>query len=94
MCLGIPGQIVKRDGNKAVVDFWGIRKEVRLDMLEVPVAVGDFIISHCGAAIRRIPDDEIVDTIALYDTILAEAGEDPIGRDISLELEEAALVPA
>lgn len=75
MCLGMPGQVVRVAGNTAVVDFWGTRKEVRLDMLEATLLPGDFVISHAGCAVRRIPDDEVVDTFALYETILPEAGE-------------------
>lgn len=87
MCLGVPGQIVSIHGRTATVDFWGTRKPVKLDLLEQTVAAGDFIIDHAGYAIRRIEPDQVVDTLAMYETVLAEAGEDPIIRDVVAELE-------
>lgn len=78
MCLGIPGQIISIRGSVAVVDFFGTHKEIRLDVLEEPVAPGDYVLNHAGAAVRRIPPHEVMDTLALYETILAEAGEDPL----------------
>jgi hydrogenase expression/formation protein HypC len=74
MCLGIPGQILSIEGGVAVVDFWGTQKKVRLETLEEPPAPGDYVINHAGFAVRVIPPHEVVDTIALYETILAEAG--------------------
>ena len=32
MCLGVPGRIVEVNGLVATVDFWGIRREVRLEL--------------------------------------------------------------
>jgi len=30
MCLGVPGRVVSVEGTVAVVDFWGVRREVCL----------------------------------------------------------------
>ena len=54
MCLGVPGRVVSIDGDIAVVDFWGVRRQVRLDVVDEPVAVGDYLLNHVGFAIRRI----------------------------------------
>lgn len=78
MCLGVPGQIITIEGKTAVVDFWGTRKNVSLEILEVPVAPGDYVVNHAGYAIRRIADDQVVDTLAMYEVVLCETGEDPI----------------
>jgi hydrogenase expression/formation protein HypC len=88
MCLGVPGQIVALSGNCATVDFWGVRRSVRLDQLEELVVPGDYIIDHAGFAVRRIPTADVADTLALYEVLLTEAGEDPIAGDIAAELEE------
>src|SRR5665213_2742780 len=58
MCLGVPGLVVAVDGNVATVDFWGVQKTVLLDIVDAPVAPGDYILNHVGFAIRRIPADE------------------------------------
>ena len=80
MCLGVPGRVVSTDGRVAVVDFWGVRKETRLDVIDEPVAPGDYILNHVGFAIRRIPAHEIQETLALYELLLREAERD--GTDI------------
>lgn len=87
MCLGVPGQIIEvRSGNEATVDFWGVRKPVRLDDLAETALVGDFVIDHSGWAVRIIPPADVADTLALYEVLLAEAGEDPIVRDVCQQL--------
>lgn len=89
MCLGVPGQIVSITAKTATVDFWGFRKTVRLEPLTEPVVPGDYIIEHAGHAVRRIPTADVADTLALYEVLLTEAGEDPIARDSALEFENA-----
>ena len=76
MCLGVPGRVLSVDGRVAVVDFWGIRRETRLDVIDEPVAPGDYILNHVGFAIRRIPSHEIDETLALYELLLREAERD------------------
>ena len=88
MCLGVPGQIIEISRNSAIVDFWGVRKTVKLDSLSETVKPGDYIIDHAGYAVRRIPTADVADTLALYEVLLTEAGEDPIARDVAAELEE------
>ena len=85
MSLGVPGQIIQLDGKAALVDFWGLRKEVRLDVLEKPVALGDYVIVHAGYAIRQIPPEEAADTLAMYEVVLCETGEDPVALELELQ---------
>lgn len=72
MCLGVPGRIVEIDGFLATVEFWGVRRQVRLDLVDQPVQIGDYILNHVGYAIRRIPESEIEATLALYDSLLRD----------------------
>ena len=74
MCLGVPGRIIEIRGLVAVVDFWGMRRDVRLELVDQPVAVGDYILNHVGYAIRRIPEADIAGTLELYTELLREAG--------------------
>jgi hydrogenase expression/formation protein HypC len=87
MCLGIPGQIVSVSNTTAIVDFWGTRKQVRIDTMSDRIVPGDYIISHVGEAVRRIASEDVADTLSLYEAVLSEAGEDPIVREIVAELE-------
>jgi hydrogenase expression/formation protein HypC len=78
MCLGVPGRVVSIDGDIAQVDFWGVTKPVRLDVIDTPVVPGDYVLNHVGFAIRRIPESDIGETLALYDELLRRAGEDDL----------------
>jgi hydrogenase expression/formation protein HypC len=87
MCLGVPGKVVRVDGLVATVDFFGVRKEVRLDIVDEPVQPGDYVLNHVGFAIHRIPEDEIGDTLALFDEILRTAEpQDLMAADVQGEL--------
>ena len=86
MCLGVPGRVVEIHGQIAIVDFWGVRRETRLDVVDEPVAPGDYILNHVGFAIRKIPAAEIGETLALYDLLLKEAEEDMMAADIRGEI--------
>jgi hydrogenase expression/formation protein HypC len=72
MCLGVPGRVLSIEGLFARVDFWGEARDVRLDIVDGPVAPGDHVLSHGGFAIRRIPAEELDETLALYDRLLVE----------------------
>jgi hydrogenase expression/formation protein HypC len=94
MCLGVPGKIlsINNDGDIATVDFWGMRRQVRLDIVDEPVKVGDYILNHVGFAIRRIADESIEETLALYEVLLSEAGEDPMATDVLSEIDATEVV--
>jgi hydrogenase expression/formation protein HypC len=89
MCLGVPGKIIDINGSMATVDFWGVRRQVNLDIVDEPVTVGDYILNHVGFAIRRIPEETIAETLALYETLLAEA-DDAMAGDVRSEIEAGA----
>jgi hydrogenase expression/formation protein HypC len=90
MCLGVPGQVVSVDGGFAVVDFWGVRRQVCLDIVDEPVEPGDYILNHVGFAIRRIPREDIGQTLALYEDLLKDASRDDLmAADVRSEIEAA-----
>ena len=71
MCLAIPAQVVElRDGDNAVVDLAGVRKEISLALVD-GIAVGDYVILHVGYAIQKLDPEEAEKTLALF----AELGE-------------------
>jgi hydrogenase expression/formation protein HypC len=80
MCLGVPGRVISVDaaGLVAQVDFWGVKKSIRLDAVDEPVGPGDYVLNHVGYAIRRIPAEEIAETLALYDELLRLAAPDDL----------------
>ena len=63
MCLAIPAQVVElREGDNAVVDLAGVRKEISLALVD-RVAVGDYVIVHVGYAIGKLDEQEALATL-------------------------------
>lgn len=94
MCLGVPGRVVEVDGFVATVDFWGVRRQIRLELADEPVAPGDYVLNHVGYAIRRIPPEEIGETLELYESLMAanavDGPEDLMAADIRGEIAAGA----
>lgn len=66
MCLAIPAQVIElRDGDNAVVDLAGVRKEISLSLVD-GVAVGDYVIVHVGYALNKLDPEEAEKTLALF----------------------------
>ena len=87
MCLGVPGKVIEIDGILATVDFLGVRRQIRLDIVDEPVAPGDYVLNHVGYAIRRIPPEDIGETLELYESLLADnTDEDLMAADVRGEL--------
>jgi hydrogenase expression/formation protein HypC len=78
--------VVSVEGDTATVDFWGVQKQVRLLIVDEPVAAGDYILNHVGYAIRKIPAEDIEATLALYDDLLDAKPGDLMRQDIEGEL--------
>ena len=94
MCLGVPGRVISVNGEVADVDFWGVRRQVRLDLVNEPVGPGDYILNHVGFAIRRIPTGDIAATLALYEEVLRDdASADLMTADVRAELAAAPVRP-
>lgn len=89
MCLGVPGKVLEVRGEVALVDFFGVHRETRLDVVDEPVRPGDYILNHVGFAIRKIPAEEIGETLELYETLLREAEDDMMAGDVRGEIEAA-----
>jgi hydrogenase expression/formation protein HypC len=72
MCLGIPMMIVERNGNDAVVESGGVRKNVRLDLLD-GAEIGRYVLIHAGYAIEKLDTAEALETLELLRQVY-EAG--------------------
>ena len=84
MCLGVVGKVVEVNGIVALVDFWGVKKKVRLDTVDEPVKPGDYILNHVGFAIKRIPDEEVAATLAFYEELLRY--DDLMAKDVRADM--------
>lgn len=77
MCLAIPAQVVElREGDNAVVDLAGVRKEISLALVD-NVALGDYVIVHVGYALNKLDPEEAAKTLALFGEI-GPLGDDPL----------------
>jgi len=86
MCLGVPGRVLEVHDTIALVDFFGVSRQVRLELVDEPVAPSDYILNHVGFAIRRIPEEDIAGTLAMYEQLLREAEDDLMAADVHGEL--------
>ncbi|HEX7490048.1 MAG TPA: HypC/HybG/HupF family hydrogenase formation chaperone [Anaeromyxobacteraceae bacterium] len=94
MCLGVPGKVLEVNGLEATVDFFGVTKLLRLDIVNEPVSVGDYVLNHVGFAISRIPPDEVGETLALFEQVLKDAAAgDLMAADVRGEIAAGAKVP-
>jgi hydrogenase expression/formation protein HypC len=64
MCLAIPGKIISKKGQQAVVDFSGLKKEVNVSL--VNAKKGDCVVVHAGFAIEKLKKSEADDLYKLF----------------------------
>ena len=73
MCLAIPAKVVElREGDQAIIDLGGVRKDVSLALVE-GVAPGDYVIVHVGYALQKLDPEEAEKTLALFAGVEAAA---------------------
>jgi len=72
MCIGFPGKIISiNEDNYAVIDISGTRREVCLDIVDEPVGIGDYVISHAGYAIHKIDPVDAEEKLELLRELIA-----------------------
>lgn len=72
MCLAVPMQVLELKENTAVVDMGGTRRAVRLDVIDRPPTVGDYVIVHAGFAIHCIDEEEAKINLQYFEEIFAD----------------------
>jgi len=73
MCLGVPMQVVKIEGETALCEIDGVTREASLMMVE-GIKVGDFVLIHAGFAIEKLDEQDAQQTLCLFREILAQGG--------------------
>ncbi len=87
MCLAIPMRVVKLQGGGdalldpeiAVVDADGMRKEVRLDLVDRKPEIGDYLIIHAGFAINCIDAENAEINLRLMRELAEAMKDEPDG---------------
>jgi len=64
MCLGIPMRVIEKNGADAVAESGGVKKSIRLDLIE-GVDIGDYVLIHAGYAIEKLDTGEALETLEL-----------------------------
>jgi len=65
MCVGVPMQVISIDGDQAMTEVDGVKREASLMLLGDEVAVGDFVIVHAGFAISKLDEEDARETLAM-----------------------------
>ncbi|MFH1770632.1 MAG: HypC/HybG/HupF family hydrogenase formation chaperone [archaeon] len=65
MCLSVPGKIIKINGEKAVVDYQGEKREVST-ALKKDAKIGDYVIVSAKFVMEIVPEDEALKTIEVW----------------------------
>ncbi|MHA1819453.1 MAG: HypC/HybG/HupF family hydrogenase formation chaperone [Promethearchaeota archaeon] len=71
MCLAIPGKVLSINGNKAYVDFDGVKRDVILGLCN-GVKVGSYVIVHAGYAIQIVEEEEAIESIKIWRDIMEQ----------------------
>ncbi|GFO70521.1 hydrogenase assembly protein HypC [Geomonas limicola] len=58
-------QVISIDGDQAVAEVDGVKREASLMLLNDEVTVGDFVIVHAGFAISKLDEEDARETLAL-----------------------------
>lgn len=68
MCLAIPGEVLKIEGDRAWVDFGGVSREVNAALVDAHV--GDYVIVHAGFAIQLLDREEAEESLKIWREML------------------------
>lgn len=73
MCLAVPGKVVSINGSSALVDFGGVQRETNVSLVQVKP--GDYVVVHAGFAIQTVDEEEAMETIKLWEELMASQQE-------------------
>jgi len=65
MCVGVPMEVISREGESIIAEIDGVRREASLMILGDEVNVGDYVIVHAGFAISLLDKEEALETLVL-----------------------------
>jgi hydrogenase expression/formation protein HypC len=68
MCLGIPMQVGKIEGEMATVQAAGLRQRANIQLLP-HIKLGDYVIVHAGFAIEIIDPRKALETLRIVSEI-------------------------
>ncbi len=66
MCLAIPARILRIEGNLALVDMAGVKREADIRMVK-DLKVGEYVLIHAGFAIEKMRKKDAQETLKLFE---------------------------
>ncbi|MFZ2634377.1 MAG: HypC/HybG/HupF family hydrogenase formation chaperone [Desulfosalsimonadaceae bacterium] len=76
MCLAIPSKIVSLDGDMAIIDVDGVKRQASVMLLN-DIKTGDYVIVHAGFAIHKLDEASALESLQLMREIFAPNTEEP-----------------
>ena len=70
MCYAIPAQIIEIKYPKAIIDYYGEKRNILLD--DTKVKVGDYVYAQGGVFVRKIPASEAKKILKVFEDIFFE----------------------
>jgi hydrogenase expression/formation protein HypC len=70
-------KVINIEGEMAVAEIDGVKREASLMMLSEDVKIGDYVLIHAGFAISRLDEEEALETLALMRECL-ELGQETL----------------
>ncbi len=68
MCLAVPAKIVKLNGNDAIVEIEGVRRQSNVSLIQAP-KIGDYVLLHAGFAIQKWSEADVQEFNEIMATI-------------------------
>ncbi len=75
MCLAIPSKVIAIKDNVAILETLGVQREASLDLMGESVKVGDYVLLHIGYVMSKIDEKEALESIELYQEMIAKMNE-------------------
>jgi hydrogenase expression/formation protein HypC len=78
VCLAVPAEVISLDGNNAIVELNGVRKEANVAFID-GLEVGDYVLVHAGFAIQKWSQEDVDEYRAIIEG--AKNGADAIAEN-------------
>jgi hydrogenase expression/formation protein HypC len=69
MCLGVPMRVMSIEGDLALCEIDGVRREASLMMVD-GIEAGDYVIIHAGFAISKLDEADAEETLRVFRELL------------------------
>ncbi|MGC9779066.1 MAG: HypC/HybG/HupF family hydrogenase formation chaperone [Candidatus Heimdallarchaeota archaeon] len=67
MCIAIPAKVVEIVNDDTIlVDFGGVKREVKSTLLEDKLEINDYVLVHIGFAMTKVDEEEALETLRLF----------------------------